>query len=165
MMDWNISRSQRRCSKCEKEFAEEEEYFSALFDAGATFERKDFCPACWTDTTKPAFFSFWKTEIPKPEQQKKLFVDDSVIFDFFRKLADDEAEPAKRNFRYILALMLMRKKVLKFKDVAREHDKEYIVLRRSRTQEEHRVLNPQLTEAEMEQVKLELTKILETEVV
>ena len=166
-MDWNISRSQRRCSRCDKEFAEEEAYYSALFDTGAEFERKDFCPGCWAapdGSHRGQAFSFWKTEIPKAGEQKRVFVDDAVIFDFFQRLASEEEQPVKRNFRYILALMLMRKKVLKFKDVVRENDKEYLVLRRSRTQEEHRVLNPQLTDEETEQVKNELTTILETEV-
>ncbi len=60
--------------------------------------------------------------------------------------------------------MLMRKKKLKFADVVREDGKEYLILRRSRTKEEHRVLNPQLTDEETEQVRQELTQILETQV-
>ncbi len=166
-MDWNISRSLRRCSSCEKEFAEEEGYYSALYDTGADFERKDFCSGCWAQQDAPhrkLAFSFWKTEVPKADEPRKVFVDDAVIFDFFQRLAAEEDQPIKRNFRYILGLMLMRKKLLKFKDVAREDGKEYLILRRSRTQEEHRVLNPQLTDEEMDQVKNELTTILETEV-
>ncbi len=92
-------------------------------------------------------------------------MDDAVIFDFFERLAPEEGQSLKRNFRYILALMLMRKKILKFNDVVRENDKEYLVLRRSRTKEEHRVLNPELTDEQMEQVKNELKQILETEIV
>lgn len=165
-MDWNISRSQHRCSQCDKEFAEEEAYFSALYDTPQSFERKDFCGGCWeSGGHRDKAFSFWRTEVPKADQPKKIFVDDAVIFDFFQRLAYEETDPAKRNFRYILGLMLMRKKVLKFKDVSIVDGKEYLILRRSRTQEEHRVLNPQLTDEETEQVKNELTRVLETEVV
>lgn len=167
-MDWNIARSQRRCSGCGREFAEEEEYYSALLEAGAEFERRDFCPSCWAgrgEAARAGAFSFWKTEVPKADQPKKVFVDDRVIFDFFQRLASEEDQPVRRNFRYILGLMLLRKKRLKFKDVVRADGKEYLVLRRSRTQEEHRVLNPGLSDAEVEQVKAELTQILETEIV
>ena len=166
-MDWNISKSLHRCEQCEKEFAEEEAYFSAIYDSGVEFERKDFCVACWEDHDAPRreqAFSFWKTEIPKADEPRKMFVDDSVIFDFFQRLAPEDEEPTKRNFRYILGLMLMRKKKLKFADVVREDGKEYLILRRSRTKEEHRVLNPQLTDEETEQVRQELTQILETQV-
>ena len=166
-LDWNISKSLHRCEQCEKEFAEEEAYFSAIYDTGVEFERKDFCVACWEDHDAPQreqAFSFWKTEIPKADEPRKMFVDDSVIFDFFQRLASEDEEPTKRNFRYILGLMLMRKKKLKFADVVREDGKEYLILRRSRTKEEHRVLNPQLTDDETEQVRLELTQILETQV-
>ena len=166
-MDWNIAKSERRCTNCGKEFAEEEQYYSALYDTGADFERRDFCVGCWTAENTPhrnEAFSFWKTEVPRPDEPRKVFVDDNVIFDFFQRLATEEGQPVKRNFRYILGLMLMRKKKLKFKDVVRENGKEYLVLRRSRTKEEHRVLNPQLTDEETEQVRSELTQILETEV-
>ena len=167
-MDWNIAKSQYRCTNCDREFAEEDPYYSVLFDTGAGFERKDFCPRCWAapdNQDRDRTFSFWKTEVPRADRPKKIFVDDAVIFDFFERLAPEEGQSLKRNFRYILALMLMRKKILKFNDVVRENDKEYLVLRRSRTKEEHRVLNPELTDEQMEQVKNELKQILETEIV
>jgi hypothetical protein len=166
-LDWNITKSLHRCGRCSKEFAEEEPYYSALHDSGVEFERKDFCVGCWEALDAPQreqAFSFWRTEIPKADEPRKVFVDDAVIFDFFQRLASEEDQPTKRNFRYILGLMLMRKKKLKFKDVVREGDKEYLILRRSRTKEEHRVLNPQLTDEEAEQVRQELTQILDTQV-
>ena len=165
-MDWDIAKSERRCSACDKEFAEEDPFFSALFDTGAEFVRKDYCPACWESTEhEKAPFSFWKTEVPKEDEPKKVFVDDNVIFDFFRRLADEEHIPARRNFRYILALMLMRKKKLKLTDVKHQDGNEYLVLRRSRSKELHRVLDPKLSEEELTQVRDELTQILEAEVV
>jgi len=167
-VDWNIAKSERRCARCGRGFSEEEEYYSALYDTGAEFERRDFCTACWEAPDTPPSgepFSFWKAEVPKADQPKKLFVDNNVIFDFFCRLASEEDQPVKRNFRYILGLMLMRKKRLKLKDVLRQNGKEYLVLRRSRTKEMHRVLDPKLTEEELLQVRAELTQILETEVV
>jgi hypothetical protein len=160
--EWNIAKSERRCTVCDKTFAEEEGYYSAVYDAGAAFERRDFCDGCWATADRGTPFSFWRTEVPRADQPKKMFVDDAVIFDFFKRLADEEDQATKRNFRYLLGLMLMRKKFLKFQDVDRRGGKEYLVLRRSRTKEEHRVLNPDLTEEELESVKAELTHILET---
>jgi len=167
-LDWNIAKSEHRCTTCDKEFGEGEAYHSALYDTGAEFERRDFCVDCWAApdaTCRDEAFSFWKTVVPTQDQPRKVFVDDAVIFDFFQRLAAEESQPVKRNFRYILGLMLMRKKKLKFKDVVRENGHEYLVLRRSRTKEEHRVLDPKLSEEELLQVRAELTQILETEVV
>ncbi len=166
-MDWNIAKSEHRCNACGREFAEEEAYYSALYDTGPEFERKDFCAVCWPGSDaahRESAFSFWKTVLPRQDQPRKVFVDDAVIFDFFQRLAAEEDQPVKRNFRYILGLMLMRKKKLKFKDVVRDNGREYLVLRRSRTKEEHRVLDPKLSEEELLQVRAELSQILETEV-
>ena len=49
--------------------------------------------------------------MPEASQPKPTFVDNEVLVDFFNRLADQD-EPAKISFRFVLALMLMRKKVL-----------------------------------------------------
>ena len=86
-------------------------------------------------------------------------IDTSVIREFFERLAGEE-DPTKQNFRYILALLLLRKKVLKFATVDRDGERETLVLRGSTTGEEHRVLNPGLSEEQLAAVQVEVDRIL-----
>ena len=58
-------------------------------------------------------FSFWKTSIPAAEQKKKLLVDDSVLADVFARM-EGKNEPQEVRFRFVLALILMRKRLLKY---------------------------------------------------
>jgi hypothetical protein len=101
------------------------------------FVRLDFCLDCWQQGRRPEnlprealglpavveaaaeghprldMFSFWKTTVPEPQQKKKLLVDDSVLVDVFQRM-EGKSEPQEVRFRFVLALILMRKKLLKY---------------------------------------------------
>jgi hypothetical protein len=90
------------------------------------FFRVDFCEACWdggkrpeqlaeevVGHTKTVMFSFWKTTVPAQEQKKKLLVDDAVLMDVFSRM-EGKTEPQEIRFRFVLALILMRKRLLKY---------------------------------------------------
>jgi len=168
-MEWEIQKSNTKCSGCEKQFEQGEEYHSALYDEGEQFSRKDFCGECWTNIRPEEAFSFWKTRVPTREEQRKLLVDDDVLLEFFLRLTAEQSQPAdaeetaaqhKVNFRYILALVLMRKRILRFEDIIREDGKEYLVLRYPREKTDFKVLDPGLAEEEIETVKDDLSQIL-----
>lgn len=156
--EWKIARGQGKCMSCEKLLKEDDIFFSALLESGDQFTRKDFCPECWESQKEPVF-SFWKTRVAKKGAQVRPMVDNEVLLDFFRRL-EPESEPAKVNFRYLLGLILMRKKVLKFEDIARESGQEFLVLRQTGDQARHRVLDPKLPEEELEKLKDNLHQVL-----
>lgn len=158
-MDWEISRPNRHCETCGKDFGEEEELFSALMDQHTDFARQDFCPACWQKRGPAGCFSYWKTRIPRKDEPPKRFVDNEVLLNFFQRLEGEE-EPLKVNFRYVLALLLVRKKLLKFKSIRRDGDKEYLVLHDKAEERDQDVLNPNLTEEEVGAVTEECGKLL-----
>ena len=158
-MDWEITRPERRCEGCEKDIAEEEELFSGLRDDQTEFVRCDFCLACWETRDPAAFFSFWRTQIPKKDAPPKRFVDDDVLVNFFTRLEGEE-DPVKVNFRYVLALLLIRKKLLKFKSVRREDGREWLVLYDKAGDRDQEVLNPDLSEDEINAVTEECGKLL-----
>ena len=41
--NYKIVRSEKKCASCGREFAENENYYSALFDKVEEFERLDYC--------------------------------------------------------------------------------------------------------------------------
>jgi hypothetical protein len=78
------------------------------------FDRKDFSLAAWEKGARPqGLFSFWKTTVPHPDARPNPLVDDSVLMDLFERLASDD-RPQRVAFRFVLTLILMRKKLLKF---------------------------------------------------
>lgn len=162
-MEWNVARTQRVCA-CGRELAENETYYAALYEQGEDFVRKDYCLPCWEKAKgEPGVFSFWKTVVPPKEHKRRLFADDEVLLDFFTRL-ETAQEEQKQHFFYLLGLILMRKKILKFEDIAREGDREFLCLRLPREDKVFRVPNPKLTEEQIEALKGQLSEILDFQV-
>ena len=158
MTEWEFARSQRRCAGCDAAFEELEAYHSALYERPGGFERRDFCRTCWQGATEE-MFSFWKTQVPPREVKPKRFVDDEVLVDFFEKLTG-ATEEVKVNFRYMLALVLMRKKLLKFEGTRRDEAGEFLKVKLRGRDAVLDVLNPDLDQERMEQVTEEIGRIL-----
>ena len=159
-MDWNVERSPRKCARCGAEFPEGQEYYSALIDSGTAFERRDHCATCWENAPdRLAAFSRWKTRVPKTEEEHRLLAADDVLWEFFLRLQDDP-DAARQQFCYLLALILMRRKLLKLDDVERDSGREFLILRQPKQGRRFRVANPQLTENQLEQVKEQMGQIL-----
>ena len=162
-MDWNIAKSRRVCT-CGRELAENEVYYAALYEQGEEFSRRDYCETCWDKArAESGFFSFWKTAVPPKEQKRRLFAGDEVLLDFFLRL-ENAQEEQHRHFLYLLALILMRKKLLKFEDIERTDDQEFLCLRLPREDRVFRVPNPKLSEEQIEALKGKLSEVLDFQV-
>ena len=158
-MDWDIGKSSIGCAACGAGFDDGQELFSALYDKIEGFIRRDYCARCWETADQGEAFSFWRTRQPEKGAKVRRFVDDDTLMDFFARLAGQEGR-LKRNFRYVLALLLMRKKLLKYKESVSGEGGEELVLVEPKSAEEHRVYNPQLTEEELGQVHDEIGQVL-----
>lgn len=158
-MDWEITKVGQRCAGCEYVFQEEDKLFSVLRDRQTEFVRQDYCQACWREADGGELFSFWRTHVPKKDEPPKRFVDNDVLVNFFSRLEGEE-EPLKVNFRYVLALLLIRKKLLTFKTIRRDGDSEWLVLYDRRDERNQEVLNPNLSEEEVCAVTEECGKLL-----
>jgi hypothetical protein len=156
-MTWKIGANLGTCSDCSRPFAAEEPFMSRIVDTGGLLERRDTCLACWKRLAERDVFYFWKA-VFRPTRKKNPFVDDATLINFFTRL-EEEDSAIKMNFRYLLALILMRKKLLAFKDIYKEGASEYMVLK-DKTEREHRVLNPGMDKETLEQVKTQMLAVL-----
>ena len=158
MEQWQIQRTAGLCAGTGRKLEPGEEYIAALVDCNTHFERRDFSQPYW-DEHHPDVFSFWKTTIPVPTQKKRLFVDNDVLINLFERLAE-EAEPLKVNFRFVLALILMRKRILIYEDSFTRDTEEIWRMRFVRSTDKHEVINPHLDEQQIQEVSQQLSAIL-----
>ena len=158
-MDWEISKVGPHCEGCDRSFDEGDALFSALYDEQTEFVRRDYCPACWEKVDQGRVFSHWRTRTPTKDAPPKRFVDDDVLLSFFARL-DGEEDRLKINFRFVLGLLLIRKKLLKFTRVRRQGEIEFLVLQDKREGREVEVRNPELTEEQVVTVTEECGKLL-----
>jgi len=156
--EWKIEKGKQSCGACGAVFTDGAELFSALLDEKTHFIRKDFCAACWPGVDRERVFAFWLTTCEEKKKVRK-YVDESVIMELFTRLGET-TEEVKINFRYILALMLMRKKLLKFTDVVQKDGQEYLVLVDTKEDLTYEVLDPRMNEEQIEAAKEEAGKLL-----
>jgi hypothetical protein len=158
-MDWEIGSTSLACAGCNNPFAEEQEIFSALYDERPIFARRDYCAECWPRQDRQPVFSYWQTRIPKRNAPVRRFVDDDVVLDFFKRL-EGSPEPAKIGFRYVLGLLLMRKKALKLKEFRRSEAGAALILHDRLRDCDYEVADPNLSEEQIRQMTGEINQIL-----
>jgi hypothetical protein len=161
MDEWEIKKPLGQCSGAGRAIAAGEEYFAALVETPEGLQRQDFCEAYWQEH-KPRVFCYWKSKLVPPEQKKKLFVDDDMLMTFFERLAN-ETEQEKLNFRFVLMLILMRKRLLKYDSSRTEGGTELWRLRITGTDTMVEVVNPHLSEEQIEQLSGQVGQILQVE--
>ncbi|MHC4206543.1 MAG: hypothetical protein ACYSTT_17965 [Planctomycetota bacterium] len=161
MSEWEITKSLGQCSGTERKIEYGEEYFAALVETGEGLQRRDFCAEYWEDQ-KPEVFCYWKTRLPEQGQKKQLFVDDQMLMAFFERL-EKETEQEKVNFRFVLALILMRKRILKYDETKNVDDQEIWCLRIVGEKQIVEVINPHLDEEQIEQLSSQIGEILQTD--
>ncbi len=158
-MEWYVNKGSKVCVLCERTFAEEEVYLSALYDENNVFTRKDFCVECWEKKDGGDIFSYWKTKVPKKPETVQRYATIDVFYDLFNKL-EYENDVSRVNFRYVLSLYLMRKKVLKLKTSHKSNGNEYLVLHNVKEGKDTEVLKTQLSKEEVLAVTDEIGKLV-----
>jgi hypothetical protein len=159
MTDYQITAPTRRCAATGRELRPGERYHSVLIDDGARFVRRDYAADAWAGPPAGAF-SHWAGRVPAAgEAQRRPPIDDDLLAECFHRL-DGAADPAKIQFRYVVALLLMRRKRFKFEDVTKDAAGETLTLRCTRTGERFAVTDPGLTEEAMAAVQDEVFQVL-----
>lgn len=173
--DYHIARPTGECAATGQVLEPESVCIATLCDRedDEGFDRYDFSEQAWNDGSRPArLFSYWRTVVPHPEEKKNPLVDDEVLMELFARLADDE-RPQRQAFRFVLALILMRKRLLKFEkrvtDLPGEgetREREYWLMRPKTAEPESepmRVLNPHLKDDDVRELTDQLSEILQAE--
>lgn len=147
-----------RCATTGTVLEEGDEFYTVLIEDGESFRRADYSLSAWTGPPDGAY-CYFRSRVPVKEKRRKLLVDDAVLMNLFERLAD-EVIPVRIQFRFVLALILMRKRLLKYEasELADGVEVWTMVTRRDHTR--HSVVNPRLTDDQIEGVSGELSAIL-----
>jgi hypothetical protein len=157
-MQYQIQPNSRRCAMTGRELQPGERFYSALLEDGPQIVRRDYSQEAWQGPPSGAF-SFWTGVVPALTEKPKPRFDDDLLEECFHRL-EGHIEPRQLNFRYVVALLLMRRKRFKFESASVENGIEKMTLRCLRTHAQHEVVNPRLNDEEMLQVQEEVFQVL-----
>lgn len=158
MTEYQIQTNTRRCAVTGRELRPGEKIYSVLMDEGGKFVRRDYASEVWKGPPKDAF-SFWLNRVPAQQESRRPRIDDELLFDCFRRL-EGQSEPKRLSFRYVVALLLMRRKRFKFEEARMAGGQEVLYLRCTRTRAQYQVINPRLSDDEMVAVQDEVFQVL-----
>ena len=164
---YDVPRPEGHCVVTGRKIEPGEKFFAAVRETPEGVERLDVSPEAWEAFDRANLLAFWQTVMPAHEQKKKVFVDDEVLCTLFERLAD-ATEPVKVNFRFVLGLILMRKRLVVYED-ARHDDlgdrgaRDVWVVRMKGRDERLDLTDPKLNEQQVAEVSQQLGEILNQE--
>ena len=154
MTDYQIQGRTLRCARTGRELRPGERMWSVLLLDGARFVRQDFAAEAW-DAPPPGAFAAWQGKVPPREKPRKPTIDDEVLVECLARLEDDPT-PEKASFRYVLALLLMRRKRLRLEEEAGG----VLRLRCPKTGATYLVPDPALSDGELEAAQDDVFRVL-----
>lgn len=168
--DYHVARSNGRCTATNQPLIPGESCIATLCERpeDERFDRKDYSVAAWESGARPeGLFSYWKTIVPEPDARPRLLVDDTVLMDLFERLGSD-ARPQRIAFRFVLGLILMRKKLLKFTGRRSEAGVERWLLQPRSSGDQPApppfdLVNPNLADEDVRELIDQLSEVLQSE--
>lgn len=179
MSRWKVERRSGRCGSCERAFNDGELHLSVLELTPEGLQRRDACRACWHEEAPAAAAAadevpargqdrpgggilerFWWSTRHQVEAEKAVKMDMEVLEQLFDALAG-RGEERLAEIRYVVCLLLMRKRRVKLVRLVREQGKEAFLVKKPRREEQDRVAVYDFGPERMEGIRHELQALLD----
>ena len=157
MVEYDIQRCTRRCHATGRELAPGEDVYSMLVETDGNITRQDYSAEAWQEPPEDAL-GWWKGTIT--DSSKRVhWAPHEVMLHYFEQL---EGNPAKEDVRYVLALLLVRRRIVRVESTEKDAaGVETLVVYSPRNEVEYRV-KVALPTAEREQaIQAELSELLQ----
>src|SRR5437868_4227639 len=160
MTDYEIQGPTRVCAAAGRGLRPGGRVCGVLAGDGGQGARRDYAADAWPGPPAGAL-AYWSGKVPAADNKpRKPVVNDELLLDCFERLKDS-ADPDGLNFRYVAALLLMRRKRFKFEDVVRDDaGRDVLLVRDARGGAVHRVVDPRLTDDRAAAVQAEVFRVL-----
>jgi len=148
LLDFDIRSCSRRCSETERALQPGDVYFSVLEEQTTGLERLDYSVEAWQGPPEECV-GWWRSRIPGKEGGKPKLAPTEVMLNLFAALAK---RPEDQEFRYLLSLLLLRRRILRRDDAKQnEEGREVLELYCKRRDEKFEVV---VAEPDAKQAKL-----------
>jgi len=141
-------------------FVEKQTYHTLLRMTAEGHQRRDLCPACYPSAPRDGVVSSWQWQykLPAPPPPEPIQKDTAEAL--LRKLVESP-DPSHAGARYILAVMLERKKILRHRDTIRGEDgSEILVYEHAQSGESFTVPDPHLRLDQLGDVQQHVAELL-----
>jgi len=118
--EYKVNRCTRKCFALDRPLREGEWYYSVVIEdeGNEDFLRRDYSAEAWKEPPEGTI-GWWKNRMPTADEKKMVLAPPEVLIDLLRQM---EQFPERAKSRYLLALMLMRKKLVRPVDIEDDDD-------------------------------------------
>jgi hypothetical protein len=157
MIDYEVQRCTRHCATTGRELQPGEEFYSALVAAGAQVVRHDYSAEAWMGPPAGSL-GWWKSHMPERTAKKLHWAPNDVMLEL---LENFESQPDKKDMRYVLSLLLVRRRVVRLEGEEQLADgSEVSVLYCPRREATYRVETTMPSEERIAEIQAELAQLL-----
>lgn len=112
---YDVSRPTGECAATGEPIEPGQTYVACLIEPepDQPLQRLDYSQGAWDEGARPSapVFGSWRAVMPEPNAKPRQFIDDPAMCDLFEQLGES-GEERRIAFRYLLALVLVRKRLL-----------------------------------------------------
>ena len=120
-MDFNFRPVAKSCAKSGRVFRPGDECWSVLVEKDGQLIRQDYSADAWSGPPAGAI-GHWRSQIPESAENGRTRFDPDSLFDYFLQLGDSP-NLVQQQYRYVLALLLLRKRRLILEEVVDVDDR------------------------------------------
>jgi hypothetical protein len=157
MIDYEVQRCTRHCAISGRELQPGETFYSTLTAEGAQVVRQDYSAEAWHGPPE-GVLGWWQAHMPRRDAKKLHWAPNDVMLDLLEGL---ESQSDKLELRYVLALLLIRRRVVRLEETERdESSRETSLLYCPRRETTYRVITAMPSEERTAQIQQELARLL-----
>jgi hypothetical protein len=157
LLDFDVRMCSRRCSSTDRELQPGEVYFSVLEEQGTEFVRHDYCVEAWLGGPHDCL-GWWRARVPTKNDAKPQLAPTDVMLNVFATLENRQGE---ETMRYLLGLVLLRRRALRREDSHRnEEGQEVLTLYCPRRDEQFELIVSEPDVAQAEQLQQRMIDLL-----
>lgn len=136
-LGFEIRSCSRVCTATSRPIAPGETYFSVLEASADDFLRRDYCVAAWQGPPEDCV-AWWRSRVPGKDDNQPRLAPTDVMLNLFEALED---RPQDTEFRYLLGLLLLRRKILRHDDKHKDHfAREVLILHCQKRQKDYELI-------------------------
>jgi hypothetical protein len=157
MIDYEVQRCTRQCAATGRQLEPGETFYSVLAVEGAQVARRDYAAEAWHGPPEDAL-GWWKSRMPERDAHKLRWAPNDVMLHLLEEL---ESQGELRDMRYVLALLLARRRVARLEES--EFDatgQEWLVVHCPKYDQIYKVRVAAPTPERVEEIQDELAKLL-----
>lgn len=156
VLDFEVKRCTRVCAKTDRALQPGDVFYSYLTRDGGETVRIDVAADAWEGPPEDCV-GWWKSNVPDLKSKKMNWAPDDVMLHYFAETegCDDQAD-----IRYILALLMVRRRIFRLEESETLDGQEMLVLFCGKNNTEYRVSVEPISAARSQEVQELLAQLL-----